>query len=173
MFNVAGVSRYNGQLKLRFANDFVSRVKILQRNGHEEINLLELPEAMEKETAARYISTLPTFRGEEVQDAIEAFLEKRAPKSKREAAAEVAADTDAEIAADTEAVEEEATAEVEVAALQTEEEPATQELSEEDKLAAKRERDAARKRAKRAAERLAKQNPSEFADDIGMALEAI
>jgi hypothetical protein len=158
VFNVAGVSRYNGQLKLRFANDFVARVKILQRNGHEEINLLELPEAMEKEQAARYIATLPTFRSEEIQDAIEAFLEKRAPKGKLEAA---------------KAVEEEATAEVEVAALQTEEEPATQELSEEDKLAAKRERDAARKRAKRAAERLAKQNPSEFADDIGMALEAI
>jgi hypothetical protein len=167
VFNVAGVSRYNGQLKLRFANDFVSRVKILQRNGHEEINLLELPEAMEKEQAARYIATLPTFRSEEIQDAIEAFLEKRAPKGKREAAKAVEEEATAE------AVEEEATAEVEVAALQTEEEPATQELSEEDKLAAKRERDAARKRAKRAAERLAKQNPSEFADDIGMALEAI
>ncbi len=58
MFTVAGLSRQNGTLKLRFANDFVTRVKVLQRNGHKDINLVELPQAMTKDAAVAYLSTL-------------------------------------------------------------------------------------------------------------------
>ena len=49
MFTVAGLSRQNGSLKLRFANDFVTRVKVLQRNGHKDIELVELKQAMTKD----------------------------------------------------------------------------------------------------------------------------
>ena len=58
MFTVAGLSRQNGSLKLRFANDFVTRVKVLQRNGHKDINLIELPQAMTKDAAVAYLTTL-------------------------------------------------------------------------------------------------------------------
>ena len=43
---------------LRFANDFVTRVKVLARNGHKDINLVELPQAMTKDAAVAYLTTL-------------------------------------------------------------------------------------------------------------------
>ena len=67
MFTVAGLSRQNGALKLRFANDFVTRVKVLQRNGHKDIDLVELPQAMSKDAAVAYLSTLALFENTEAQ----------------------------------------------------------------------------------------------------------
>lgn len=67
MFTVAGLSRQNGSLKLRFANDFVTRVKVLQRNGHKDIELVELKQAMTKDAAVAYLSTLEVFQGIEAQ----------------------------------------------------------------------------------------------------------
>ena len=67
MFTVAGLSRQNGSLKLRFANDFVTRVKVLARNGHKDINLVELPQAMTKDAAVAYLSTLEQFSYVEAQ----------------------------------------------------------------------------------------------------------
>ena len=67
MFTVAGLSRQNGTLKLRFANDFVTRVKVLARNGHKDIDLVELPQAMTKDAAVAYLSTLTQFEGTESQ----------------------------------------------------------------------------------------------------------
>ncbi|MFM9150796.1 MAG: hypothetical protein ACKOPU_00745 [Candidatus Planktophila sp.] len=67
MFTVAGLSRQNGTLKLRFANDFVTRIKVLGRNGHKDIDLVELPQAMTKDAAVAYLSTLDTFKGVEAQ----------------------------------------------------------------------------------------------------------
>lgn len=81
MFTVAGLSRQNGSLKLRFANDFVTRTKVLARNKHTDINLVELPQAMTKDAAAAYISTLPQFADVDSQAAIAAFTAKGAPKS--------------------------------------------------------------------------------------------
>ena len=61
MFTVAGLSRQNGVLKLRFANDYVTRHKVLDRNGHKDINLKELDRAMTKDAAVAYLSTLDGF----------------------------------------------------------------------------------------------------------------
>ena len=47
MFKVAGVSTLKGEVKVRFAND-MTRVKVLAKNGHTDIELMELPEAMAK-----------------------------------------------------------------------------------------------------------------------------
>ena len=55
LFTVAGTSNLNGVVKFRFANDLKSRVKVLQRNGHTDINLMELPEAMSKERAIAFL----------------------------------------------------------------------------------------------------------------------
>jgi hypothetical protein len=42
-FKVVGVSKHNGQFKVRYANS-LNRVKVLLKNGHEDIALTELPE---------------------------------------------------------------------------------------------------------------------------------
>ena len=41
-FTVAGVSGQNGVVKVRFANDIVSRTKLLAKGGHSPLELVEL-----------------------------------------------------------------------------------------------------------------------------------
>lgn len=80
MFTVAGISRKDGALKLRFANDLVSRVKVLARNGHQDIELVELPQAMSKDAAVAYLSTLEEFASTEAQAVFADYATKNAPK---------------------------------------------------------------------------------------------
>ena len=86
MFTVAGLSRQNGNLKLRFANDFVTRSKVLARNKHTDINLVELPQAMTKDAAVAYISTLAQFADVDSQSAIKDFQSKGAKSAPKAAA---------------------------------------------------------------------------------------
>lgn len=56
-FTVVGTSiTREGVLKLRWAND-MSRVKILIKAGHTEIDLIDLPNPMTKLQAAQYLLT--------------------------------------------------------------------------------------------------------------------
>ena len=55
MFKIVGISTLNGKTKVRFANDLVSRVKILVKDGHTDINLIELPEALSKGDCVKYL----------------------------------------------------------------------------------------------------------------------
>ena len=55
MFTVAGVSKLNGVYKVRFANDLVSRIKNLIKSRHEDINLVSLPNPMEKGEAVKWL----------------------------------------------------------------------------------------------------------------------
>ena len=57
-FTVAGVSDLNGVYKLRVANS-TDRVKVLLRNGHQDVRLIELPNAMTKLEATDYLMSLP------------------------------------------------------------------------------------------------------------------
>ena len=57
-FTVAGTAAQNGITKVRFANDLVSRIKILVKNNCENINLIELPEPMTKLEALKHLETL-------------------------------------------------------------------------------------------------------------------
>ena len=57
-FTVAGTATQHGITKVRFANDFVSRYKILLKNGCDPINLIELPEPMSKLDALRHLESL-------------------------------------------------------------------------------------------------------------------
>lgn len=52
-FKVVGVSTLSGKTKVRFAND-MTRIKVLIKNGHTDVELFELPEAMTKEAALAY-----------------------------------------------------------------------------------------------------------------------
>lgn len=54
-FSVAGVSTQHGITKVRFANDIVSRTKVLAKGGHAPLELIELPHLMDKAEACQYL----------------------------------------------------------------------------------------------------------------------
>jgi hypothetical protein len=55
LFTVAGTATHKGVTKVRFANDLVARIKILNKAGATDINLVELPRAMTKLEALQYL----------------------------------------------------------------------------------------------------------------------
>ena len=59
LFTVAGTATNpNGTVKARFANDLVARIKILNKAGCTDINLMELPRAMTKLEALQHLQSL-------------------------------------------------------------------------------------------------------------------
>lgn len=54
-FTVAGVSTQHGVTKVRFANDIVSRTKLLAKGGHSPLELIELPKSMTKAEACQHL----------------------------------------------------------------------------------------------------------------------
>lgn len=81
-YKVAGVSRLKGEFKVRFAND-MTRVKVLAKNGHSDIDMIELKEPMTKEDAIAFLIGIDFDNGNaEVRAALESAVETRAVKSK-------------------------------------------------------------------------------------------
>ena len=87
-FTHAGVSKLDGEFKVRFANDAL-RVKVLAKNGHKDIDIIELKHAMTKEDAVAFLISIDFDNGnKEVRAALEAEVGKRtetpkaAPKAK-------------------------------------------------------------------------------------------
>ena len=79
LFTVAGTARNSdGTVKARFANDLVARIKILNKAGCTDINLVELPQAMTKLDALKYLTEQGITEG----DAGFAVANKLAEKSK-------------------------------------------------------------------------------------------
>jgi hypothetical protein len=79
LFSVAGTAtNADGTTKARFANDLVARIKILNKAGCTNINLMELPEPMTKLQALQYL----TEQGHTQGDAGYAVSAKLAEKSK-------------------------------------------------------------------------------------------
>lgn len=83
-FTHAGVSRLNGEFKVRFCNDAL-RVKVLAKNGHTDIDIIQLREAMSKEDTIAYLmaidfATRDGVTNKEVQAALEAEVDKRSEK---------------------------------------------------------------------------------------------
>lgn len=77
LYSHAGVSRQNGDMKVRFANDAL-RVKVLAKNGHKDIDIVELREPMTKEAAVAYLFSIDFANGnKDVQAAMEAAADKR------------------------------------------------------------------------------------------------
>jgi len=57
LFTVVGTAKNpDGTVKARFANDLVARIKILNKAGCTDINLMELPEPMTKLQALQYLT---------------------------------------------------------------------------------------------------------------------
>lgn len=73
-YSVAGVSTHKSVTKVRFANDFVNRIKILQKNDHTDIELLELDTEMSKEDICQMLMDHPKFQNEAAQGAIAEYV---------------------------------------------------------------------------------------------------
>ena len=79
LFTVAGTAKNaDGTVKARFANDLVARIKILNKAGCTDINLIELPRAMSKLEALQHLTQVGITQG----DAGFAVSNKLAEKSK-------------------------------------------------------------------------------------------
>lgn len=81
VFTYAGVSKLNGKFKVRFAND-ATRVKVLEKNGHKDIDIVQLKQPMNKVNAIAYLLSIDFDNGnKEVRAALEAGLDAREEKS--------------------------------------------------------------------------------------------
>lgn len=83
LFTVAGTSKEPSLgYKVRFANDSL-RIKVLAKSKHTDIQLVELPEAMSKLDAVKFIKGLDEFQGAGAQSAIADYLDRNdsAPKA--------------------------------------------------------------------------------------------
>jgi hypothetical protein len=74
-FKIAGVSKLKGAYKVRFAND-MTRVKVLAKTGHTEIELIELPKAMTKPELVTHLKTTELYARAEFKQAIDQADEK-------------------------------------------------------------------------------------------------
>ena len=71
---VAGTSTIVGSVKVRFGNDFVSRIKILDKNGHTDVILKEFDSPMSKAQVCETLLNDADFQGEAAQGAISEFV---------------------------------------------------------------------------------------------------
>ena len=74
-FKIAGVSKLKGSYKVRFAND-MTRVKVLAKTGHTEIELIDLPKAMTKPELVTFLKGSELYKRAEFKAAIDAADEK-------------------------------------------------------------------------------------------------
>ena len=85
-FNIVGVSKLNGEYKVRFATD-IMRIKVLAKHGHEDIRLAELTTPVSKYEAVRQLQSMAEFADAAAQSAIAEYLDEKAPKAPAKAAA--------------------------------------------------------------------------------------
>lgn len=91
-FAVTGVSTDKGETKIRFANDML-RTKILTKNGHTNIDLIDLPREMTKAEIAQYLFETDYARGRpEVIEAIQDLAKKNKVSLKTPAAVKAPAE---------------------------------------------------------------------------------
>lgn len=69
-FTVTGVSDSNDGYKVRFANDLVSRIKILSKTGHDT-QLMELPTPMTKAECVAHLKTTELYTNAKYKECID------------------------------------------------------------------------------------------------------
>ena len=89
-FAVAGVSTLNGKTKVRFAND-VMRIKILAKNGHQGVELIDLPREMTKAEIAVHLVEIGFGKGNAAVEAAVAYVAKKNPAAKAPAVSKTTA----------------------------------------------------------------------------------
>ena len=88
-FKVFGVSKLDGEYKVRFAND-IMRIKVLAKHGHEDIRLAEVDTALTKYEGIKAIQAMEDFQDAAAQSAIAEYLDEKAPKAPAKATKPVA-----------------------------------------------------------------------------------
>ena len=78
-FKVFGISKLDGEYKVRFAND-IMRIKVLAKHGHEDIRLVELDAPMSKLEAVKALKTMDEFQDTAAQAAIADYLDRKDEK---------------------------------------------------------------------------------------------
>ena len=83
-FSIAGTSKLNGTTKIRFANDWIGRLKTLYKNGHDDVQLIELGGEFTKAEVCQILIAHKDFQSEEQQGAIYEYVVRNAPQIKEE-----------------------------------------------------------------------------------------
>lgn len=82
-FTVVGITDHYGNIKVRFTDDMVRRVKQFAKGGAGRIDFIELPEPMNKIDALKYMLTCKEFSSEDDQATIEDILEDKIKESRK------------------------------------------------------------------------------------------
>ena len=84
LFKVAGITTHGDMTKVRFTGDLVRRIKQFSKGGAARIDLVELPSAMTKVDALKYLATLPEFQSPAdqatISDSLTDRVKETAPK---------------------------------------------------------------------------------------------
>ena len=114
LFTVAGTSNLEGLVKFRVANgSAAARTKVLERSGHTEIQLQDLPSAMSKEDAIAFIggkNTVGKLTISKGPNLVAAINKAKAPKQKTVKMATIVKQVSKKFVADKAAAENTATA---------------------------------------------------------------
>lgn len=83
LFKVAGITTHNGNSKVRFTDDLIRRVKQFTKGGATRIDLMELPNAMTKVEALKFLQGHADYQSPDDQALISDSLADRekAPKA--------------------------------------------------------------------------------------------
>lgn len=82
-YKVCGVSRRNGEIKVRFSHDMMY-VKCLAKVNHTDIQLFEAPALMSKFDLVEWLKTTELYQNDEYRAAIDDRAEFYAPKELQE-----------------------------------------------------------------------------------------
>ena len=80
LFNVFGVSKLDGEYKVRFANDIL-RSKVLHKHGHQDVRLEDIGRSVTKYEGIMIIQAMDQFSDAAAQSAIAEYLDEKAPKT--------------------------------------------------------------------------------------------
>jgi hypothetical protein len=83
LFKVAGITTHNGNSKVRFTDDLIRRVKQFTKGGATRIDLIELPNAVTKLEALRYLAAHADFQGSNDQALISDCIADREKDAKK------------------------------------------------------------------------------------------
>ena len=82
-FTVVGITEHNGNVKVRFTDDMVRRVKQFSKGGATRIDFIDLPNPMTKIEALKYMLTCKEFQSAEDQATIEDTLEDKEREARK------------------------------------------------------------------------------------------
>jgi len=83
LFSVVGITVHNGNAKVRFTEDMGRRVKQFSKGGATRVDFVNLPNAMNKIDALRYMLTLEQFASAEDQATITETLNDREREARK------------------------------------------------------------------------------------------